>query len=76
MSLTAEEISNNWSELLKVIETEFSGDRREKLLNLYKEYYPENAPIMKKLAETSPETRKLLMAKSVGDLLIEKPENG
>ena len=38
MSLTAEEISNNWSELLKVIETEFSGDRREKLLNLYKEY--------------------------------------
>jgi hypothetical protein len=42
-------------------------------LNLYKEYYPENAPIMKKLAETSPETRRLLLAKSVGDLMIEKP---
>ena len=49
-----------------------AGTPDEKL-NLYKEYYPENAPIMKKLAETSPETRKLLMAKSVGDLLIEKP---
>ena len=42
-------------------------------LNLYKEYYPENAPIMKKLAETSPETRRLLLAKSVGDLMTEKP---
>ena len=31
-------------------------------LNLYKEYYPENAPIMKKLAETSPETRRLLLS--------------
>ena len=42
-------------------------------LNLYKEYYPENAPIMKKLAETSPETRRLLLAKSIGDLMLEKP---
>ena len=43
-------------------------------LNLYKEYYPENAPIMKKLAETSPETRRLLLAKSVGDLMIDIAE--
>ena len=28
---------------------------------------------MKKLAETSPETRRLLLAKSVGDLMVEKP---
>ena len=38
MSLTAEEISINWSKLLEIIETEFSGDRREKLLNLYNKY--------------------------------------
>ena len=38
MSLKAEEISNNWNELLKIIETDFSDDRREKLLKLYKEY--------------------------------------
>tara|TARA_R100001460_G_scaffold55864_1_gene95292 strand:- start:905 stop:2113 length:1209 start_codon:yes stop_codon:yes gene_type:complete len=42
-------------------------------LNLYKEYYPENAPIMKKLAETSPETRKLLLDLSVGSLITERP---
>ena len=35
MSLTAEEIKNNWNKLLNVIDTEFSGDRREKLLSLY-----------------------------------------
>jgi hypothetical protein len=38
MSLKAEEISNNWNSLLKVIETEFTGDRKEKLLKLYNEY--------------------------------------
>ena len=38
MSLKAEEISNNWNSLLEVIETEFTGDRKEKLLKLYNEY--------------------------------------
>jgi len=38
MSLKAEEISNNWNSLLTVIETEFSGDRKEKLLSLYNKY--------------------------------------
>ena len=38
MSLTAEEISKNWNNLLEIIETEFSGDRKEKLLNLYNKY--------------------------------------
>jgi len=42
-------------------------------LNLYKEYYPADGPIMKKLEETSPETRRLLLEKSVGDLLTEQP---
>ena len=42
-------------------------------LNLYKEYYPENSRIMRDLETTSPETRKLLLEKSLNDLLLEKP---
>ena len=38
MSLTAEEISNNWNKLLELIETEFTGERKEKLLALYTKY--------------------------------------
>lgn len=45
----------------------------DKELNLYKEYYPENSRIMRDLETTSPETRKLLLEKSLNDLLLEKP---
>ena len=38
MSLKAEEISNNWNKLIEIIETEFTGERRENLLKLYNEY--------------------------------------
>ena len=49
-----------------------AGTPDEKL-NLYKEYYPENSRIMRDLETTSPETRKLLLEKSLNDLLLEKP---
>ena len=42
-------------------------------LNLYKEYYPENGKIMRDLEITNPQTRKLLLEKSLNDLLLEKP---
>jgi len=42
-------------------------------LNLYKEYYPENSRIMRDLEMTNPETRRLLLEKSLNDLLLEKP---
>ena len=42
-------------------------------LNLYKEYYPENSRIMRDLEMTNPQTRKLLLEKSLNDLLLEKP---
>ena len=42
-------------------------------LNLYREYYPENSKIMMHLEKVDPETRKVLLAKSVGDLLSDKP---
>ena len=42
-------------------------------LNLYKEYYPENSRIMRDLERTNPETRRLLLEKSLNDLLLEKP---
>ena len=45
----------------------------DKELNLYKEYYPENSRIMRDLERTNPETRKLLLEKSLNDLLLEKP---
>ena len=47
MSLKAEEISNNWNELIKIIETEFSGERKDKLLNLYNKYHLFNKNIIK-----------------------------
>ena len=42
-------------------------------VNLYKEYYPANSEIMLRLSETDPETRRLLLVKSLSDLLEEKP---
>ncbi len=42
-------------------------------LNLYKEYFPENGELMLKLEKTDPRTRKLLLQKSLGDLMSEKP---
>ena len=42
-------------------------------LNLYKEYYPENSRVMRDLEMTNPQTRKLLLEKSLNDLLLEKP---
>jgi hypothetical protein len=42
-------------------------------LNLYKEYYPENGKIMRDLEVTNPQTRRLLLEKSLNDLLLEKP---
>ena len=45
----------------------------DKQLNLYKEYYPENSRIMRDLEMTNPQTRKLLLEKSLNDLLLEKP---
>jgi hypothetical protein len=45
----------------------------DKQLNLYKEYYPENSRIMRDLETTNPQTRKLLLEKSLNDLLLEKP---
>jgi len=45
----------------------------DKELNLYKEYYPENGKIMRDLEVTNPQTRKLLLEKSLNDLLLEKP---
>tara|TARA_R110000803_G_C11984737_1_gene321171 strand:- start:1166 stop:2434 length:1269 start_codon:yes stop_codon:yes gene_type:complete len=46
-------------------------DAPDPVLNLYKQYYPENGDIMKSLAETDPETRRLLLQKSLGDMLLE-----
>ena len=48
-------------------------DEPDPELNLYKEYYPENSKIMMQLEKSDPETRRLILAKSVGDLLSEKP---
>lgn len=48
-------------------------DGDEPVVNLYKEYYPENSKIMMQLEKSDPETRRLILAKSVGDLLSEKP---
>ena len=35
MKLTADQIAQNWDELLNVIKTEFTGDRKAKLLSMY-----------------------------------------
>jgi len=49
------------------------SDEIEPELNLYKEYFPENGELMLKLEKTDPRTRKLLLQKSLGDLMSEKP---
>jgi len=49
------------------------SDEVEPELNLYKEYFPENGDLMLKLEKTDPRTRKLLLQKSLGDLMSEKP---
>jgi len=41
----------------------------------YKEYYGENARIMKELAETSPETRAALLQRALTDLIEDNPVN-
>jgi hypothetical protein len=43
--------------------------------NPYKEYYGENARIMKELAETSPETRVALLQRALTDLIEDNPVN-
>lgn len=42
-------------------------------LNLYREYYPENSKIMRDLEKTNPQTRKLLLHKSLNDMMSERP---
>jgi len=49
------------------------SDAPDPELNLYKQYYPENGDIMMGLAKTDPETRKLLLQKSLGDMLLDDP---
>jgi len=39
MNLTAEQLSENFNELFKVIEDNITGDRKEKLLELYTDWY-------------------------------------
>ena len=41
-------------------------------INLYREYYPENSQIMKDLEITDPQTRKLLLQKATGDVLLDQ----
>ena len=38
MNLTAEQIQDNWNELMRVIETNISSPRKEKLLEFYNQY--------------------------------------
>ena len=49
------------------------SDEIEPELNLYKEYFPESGELMLRLEKTDPRTRKLLLQKSLGDLMSEKP---
>lgn len=46
--------------------------KEDPAVNLYKEYYPINSETMLRLAETDPETRRLLLIKSMSDLLEER----
>jgi len=46
--------------------------KEDPAVNLYKEYYPINSETMLRLAETDPETRRLLLVKSMSDLLNER----
>ena len=41
-------------------------------INLYREYYPESSQIMKDLEATDPQTRKLLLQKATGDVLLDQ----
>tara|TARA_R110000787_G_scaffold1565_2_gene6780 strand:- start:1699 stop:2940 length:1242 start_codon:yes stop_codon:yes gene_type:complete len=41
-------------------------------INLYREYYPENSQIMKDLEATDPTTRRLLLQKATGDILLDQ----
>ena len=50
-------------------------DGEDVAVNLYKEYYPETSRIMKELAETDPETRRLLLARALADLIEDNPVN-
>ena len=50
-----------------------SKGQEDPAFNLYKEYYPENGKIMRDLEVTNPQTRRLLLEKSLNDLLLEKP---
>ena len=50
-------------------------DGEDPAVNLYKEYYPETSRIMKELAETDPETRRLLLARALADLIEDNPVN-
>jgi len=45
---------------------------RDAEINLYKAYYPENSAIMRDLDKTDPQTRKVLLEKSLNDLMLEK----
>lgn len=38
MELTAEQILENWNNIINIINKEFSGDRKQKLLKLYEDY--------------------------------------
>lgn len=58
--------------LTEAIGPEEAAKYRDTEVNLYKEYYPEDAAVMKALAETDPQTRKALLEKSLNDLLLEK----
>jgi len=50
-------------------------DGEDPAVNLYKEYYPETSRVMKELAETDPETRRLLLARALADLIEDNPVN-
>jgi hypothetical protein len=50
-------------------------DGDEPVVNLYKEYYPENSRIMKELAETNPDVRRTLLTKALSDLMEDIPVN-
>ena len=52
---------------------DITSDQPDPVLNLYKEYFPETGELMLKLEQTDPRTRKLLLEKSLGDLLSDRP---
>ena len=50
-------------------------DGEDPAVNLYREYYPETSRVMKELAETDPETRRLLLTRALSDLIEDNPVN-